>query len=265
MLTVACVLVRANVPFDMGYVERLRDGVRRHLPRQHRLVVLTDQPGDVPGDAYAVRVPTPRGWPGWWSKLELFNPRHGLRGSTLYLDLDVLPVNSVEPIVDHDGDFSLVPDAGNWRGRDGLKVVKRFNSSVMRFDAGPTYHHLYTEWTEDVTRRLWGDQDWIGERLPRGERFPIEWFPRLSELRFLDAVPTALVESELRRRLAKIVLCKKPKNREAAASIPWVRDLWRTEDESSSRDAGREPRDAALCDERVAGGLRASGAQESAR
>lgn len=227
MLTVACVLVRANVPFDMGYVERLRAGVRRHLPRHHRFVVLTDQPGDVPRDVDVIRVPTPNGWPGWWSKLELFNPKSELSGSVAYFDLDVLPVDSVEPIVDFDGDFALVPDAGDWKGRDGLRVVKRFNSSVMRFDAGPTYHHLYREWSEKETKRLWGDQDWIGERLPHGERFPIEWFPRLSELRFLDDVPTAIAEHELRRRRARVVLCKKPKNHEAALTIPWVRDSWR--------------------------------------
>lgn len=214
LVTVACVWVKANVPYPVVYVERLRAMVGRYLDRSCRFVCVTDRPERVPPGVEPIAIPPmPPGMSGWWAKVELFRPQL-FSGRVLYLDLDVLVRSSLAPIVEYPSQFALVPDAGTFQGRNGLKVVKRFNSSVMVWDAGCNTS-LYETFSRDVTRRLHGDQDWIGEQMPHADTMPLAWFPRFSELHGVPPTDPA-----------KVVLVKKPKNEQAAAAYSWFRDAW---------------------------------------
>ena len=217
MITVACVWVNANVAYSADYVLRLRFMAKRGLSIEHRFVCLTDRPEQIPDVETIAIEPPPTSRPGWWSKLELFNPVHGLSGEVLYLDLDVLVVALLMLIVEfeHKG-LALIPHAGTFEGRQGLRVVKRYNSSVMRFSFSAETYALYTAWTPGVARTLWGDQDWIGQQYPDQPTMPLEWFPRLSEVAGAKDFPAD----------AKVILCKRPKNHVAAATWPWVKELW---------------------------------------
>lgn len=218
-LTVACVLVRGHVGFTPDYVLKLRNMVSRALPA-HRFVCLTDQPESLP-DVETITIGTPRGYFAWWAKVELWNPRHEAlqSGRIMYLDLDTLVVDSLLAIAEFSPGLSLVPDdAPNFKGKGELKTVKRFNSSVMSWPGG-AYSEIFTQWTPDVTRRLWGDQDWIGEQFPYASTMPLAWFPRLSQI-------TAKGQIEARMKFARVVLCKKPKNAEAARQWPWFAKAW---------------------------------------
>lgn len=211
-LTVACVWVRGHVPFTADYVTRLASMAKKRLPR-HRFVCLTDQPFRV--DVEAISIPTPpRDVFAWWSKLELFNPKNRLTGRIVYLDLDTLLVNDMTPIVEYPADFALCPHEGNFQPKTKHKVVHRYNSSVMVWDEHESLNRLYNDWTPKVAKRLWGDQDWIGEQYPTAGTMPLEWFPRLSAVR--PPWPAK----------AKVVLCKKPKNSEAAFQWPWFEREW---------------------------------------
>lgn len=223
MLTIICVLVKANVPYTMEYVERLQSMVLRHLGRPHKFVVLTDDPFSVPAGVHtAIKIPTPpKGQGGWWSKLQIFNPALGLSGKAIYLDLDVLLTQNLDAIVDFPQPMALIPHAGTFNGRKGLRVVKRYNSSVIKFNLGE-HPELFEQFNIGVTRRLWGDQDWIAERLPDLPTMPLDWFPRLSELLTGDASSEPPDFGE-----AKVVLCKRPKNADAAAKWPWFNEMWR--------------------------------------
>lgn len=215
MLTVACVLVRGHVAFSPDYVARLHSMVARNVSSEFDFVCLTDQPGRMPKGVRAIIVDTPRpGVKGWWSKIELFKPaRFG--GRVLYLDLDVLVLGPLDAIINYPAEFALAPcGAPNFKGAEGRTVVKRFNSSVMvwNWDA---VAQLYRDWTPAVARRLWGDQDWIGEQCDFAQSMPAAWFPRLSTQR------------EQWGPDAKVVLCKSPKNAEAARKWKWFDDMWR--------------------------------------
>lgn len=212
--TLACVLVRGHVAFTPEYVTRLHSMAKRKLPA-HRFVCLTDQAADLPHDIETVEIKAPRGVFGWWAKLHLFNPEWAMTQRILYLDLDVLIVGDLMPVVEFPAQFALAPDgAPLFKPRDGRRCVKKFNSSVMAFDAG-THPDLYTDWNTFVARRLWGDQDWIGERCHDAVAMPAWWFPRLSEV----GEPPWPIE-------AKVVLCKKPKNAEAIIKLPWFAEEW---------------------------------------
>lgn len=215
MLTVACVLVKGNVPYTPDYVARLAGMVRRSLGRKpHRIVCLTDQPEAMPAGVDAIKITLPPGLFGWWAKLELFNPAHNWRGRILYLDLDVLVVGDLALIGDYPAWFALVPDAGNFQPRNGLRVVKAYNSSVMTWTAGAG-DDIWSAWSPAVAEIFWGDQDWIGAVKPRLAKMPLEWFPRLSQIEWPFIPPET-----------KVVLCKKPKNAIAARDLRGFNELW---------------------------------------
>ena len=220
MATVACVYVRGHVPFSSEYVNRLASMVTRYLDRPFRFVCLTDkvrQSIDHPA-VEQIRIDWIGGIYGWWAKLHLFRTDLGLAGRVLYLDLDTLIVNPLDPILEYPAPFALLPHAGQFQGKHGRTVVKRFNSSVMVFEAG-TLGHLYTRFTPDTAERLWGDQDWIGEQCPEAATLPPAWCPRFSDVRLTSRGFQLHPE-------AKIVLMKTPKNKTAARLYPWVRDRW---------------------------------------
>lgn len=91
MITFACVL-RTGGDYEPAHVQALRDGVARNLRAPHRFVCLTDHPR-VGGDTLPLRM----GWPGWWSKIELFDGR--LRGPVVYADLDTIVVGALDDMV----------------------------------------------------------------------------------------------------------------------------------------------------------------------
>ena len=221
MVTVSCVFVRGRAGYKPEYVYRLRAMVFHNLAREHRFVVLTDQPHLFPG-LEAIRIPsTPIYERAWWSKVNLFSPLLP-KGRQLYIDLDSLISQELGPIVDYPAQLALIPHAGNWDDQGALKVVKRFNSSVMVWDAEAEQpKRIYDHFYPLVMERLWGDQDWIGEVCFDAATMPLEWFPRLSEI----TTPGRFdIPSE-----AKVVLCKKPKNAEAEKRWPEFSRLWRSQ------------------------------------
>jgi hypothetical protein len=212
-LTVVCVFVRGHVPFTAEYVVRLHSMAKRTLPA-HRFVCLTDKADLLPSFIETKPAKVPRHLYGWWAKVQLFNPKLELGDRIIYFDLDILLLGGLDEVVHYPAPFALAPDGGNFKPRDKRQCVKRFNSSVMVWDHG-TRPDLYEEWNEHVTHRLWGDQDWIGERCPDAAAMPREWFPRFSEVGD-PPFPT----------IAKAILCKKPKNALAIQQYRWFNEAW---------------------------------------
>ena len=216
-LTVACVFVQGNVDYTPHYVANLRSMVARNLSTPHRFVCLTDRPVTVENieGVEPIRISTMPG-PGWWSKLRYFDEMTGLEGRVLCLDLDLVVIRPLDEIVRRRSPFSVVPHAGTFNGRNGLRVVKKYNTSVMYFPRIEDYRWLFSEFHTSLVRELWGDQDYIGQVVADAATMPIEWFPRLSEVR----QPPWPLE-------AKVILAKKPKPHEAADELPWFREFWR--------------------------------------
>lgn len=234
MLTVACVYVKGPYPYSADYVIRLEKMVRRYLQRPFRFVCLVDADtlrelggllsttheshprGLTLISSLADRVP--RNGAGYWNKVRLFQPGQ-FSGRVLYLDLDTLVVAPLDPIVDYPAPFALTEDAlvreraHLDRDRYNRRLVRRYNSSVMVWDAG-TAADVWHYWTPAVADRLSTDQDWIAERHPEAAAMPLDWFPRISRVQ--PPWPTE----------AKVVLVKKPKNHEAVERWPWFEPLW---------------------------------------
>jgi FkbM family methyltransferase len=220
-LTVACVLVDGPYrAYNVDYVVRLERMVRRHLARPYRFVCLTDgRKGDLPAPIETVRIPSVPGQEGYWAKVQLFNPAWGFSGRMLYLDLDTLVVRDLAPIVDFPAELALTEDALVQErahlatDRYGRRLVRKFNSSVIVWDAG-THDALCTRWRARDAARLSTDQDWIAEQAPTAQAMPLAWFPRISHVQ--PPWPDD----------AKVVLCKKPKNHEAVVRWPALEPWW---------------------------------------
>src|SRR5262245_18875052 len=218
-MIIACVRVNGNVPYAPEYVYKLRNMVQRHVGvKDARFVCLTDRPEELP-DIETIEIPPPVGYYGWWSKLQLFNPKHFSNGEgVLYLDLDVLIMQNLLPLIAASigSTLTLVPDEGAFAGANGKRVIKKYNSSVMTFVTG-AHSDLYTQWNASVAAELWGDQDWIGLRKPNQLTFPRAWFPRISNIGADEGKAVG----------ARVVLCKRPKNHIAAQMWPWVNTVWK--------------------------------------
>jgi len=132
--TIACVLKSGGI-YTADWVLRLKRGIERHASAPSRFVCLTDI--EVPGTDV---LPLREGWPGWWSKIELFRPGL-LTGPTRYLDLDVVVVGDVAPSLTACSAFTMVHERGKsdyfnssamaWRGDQGW-VFEAFRSDPAR-------------------------------------------------------------------------------------------------------------------------------------
>lgn len=228
-LTICCLLVRGEfVGYSPEYVRRLKVMVDRFCARHFRFCCLTDQPEAMPAGVEPIPIRRFDGCHAYWSKLQLFDPRHAWTGRMLYIDLDSLIVAPLDPIIDFPAEFALTEDAFIVErahlnvDRYGRRLVRRFNSSVMVWDGG-TQTDLFTKWTPADAERLSTDQDWCGEQAIDAQGMDLSWFPRLSRL----AEDEAFAQTGAPMPPAATVLfCKKPKPHEAVVRWPWVDRVW---------------------------------------
>jgi hypothetical protein len=155
-LTVLCVL-KSGGDYNAEYVRKLRDGVARHLTIPHRFVCLSDV--EVPCE----RIPLKHGWPGWWSKLEVFRP-DVITGHTLYLDLDTVIVGDMNPVASIPYDFAMlnIREKDTQVGNSGaMWLAKPFPDVYERFAARPNFWMDYHR--KNAHDRYMGDQAFISD------------------------------------------------------------------------------------------------------
>jgi hypothetical protein len=145
---VAC--VKVGTLYGPEYVNRLAAMVARNTTRAHRFVCLTDDPRGLTCEF----LPVDTDLTGWWAKLALFKDRvFGER--VIYLDLDTVICGNIDFLFDYTGPFAILRS---------FLPPSRYGSAVMSFIPGLGY--LWNDFTRDVMARLYGDQDWIEERVP---------------------------------------------------------------------------------------------------
>jgi hypothetical protein len=138
MKNVVC--MKWGAKFPPSYVNTLASMVGRHLPQPYRFICFTDDGSgldkkievrplpDVPEMERQLDGTLPeRGW----RKLTVLgsNLGGGLSGDALFLDLDVIVLDSLEPFFTESGKFIIIKD---WNLSDAVIG----NSSVFRFEIG---------------------------------------------------------------------------------------------------------------------------------
>ena len=120
--------------YGANYVNILAAMVRRNMTRPYRFVCFTDN-GDGLNPGIEVRplpkLELPKHWPErCWTKLTVFGEKLAdLEGRALFLDLDVVILDSLEPFFELPGEFRIIDD---W----DFKGSVIGNSSVFRFEIG---------------------------------------------------------------------------------------------------------------------------------
>lgn len=183
MQSVNVLCIKWGKKYGPEYVNRLHSMVSRHLNRPYRFVCLTD---DAQGIDPAIEVkPIPAiGFPefderkpwtfghGWLKLTSFAKPLYDLEGRTLFLDLDIVIVDSLDPFFDQPGEFVVIKE---WDKSDGTG-----NTSVYLFTAGAHEDALdylktgYPKAVEDVRN----EQEFITGYLGRQGKvsfWPDEW------------------------------------------------------------------------------------------
>jgi hypothetical protein len=188
---------------------RLKAMVERQLTIPHRFVCLSNV--CVPCE----RIPLTEGWPGWWSKLELF--KHDLGERVLYLDLDVLVTGSLDELVNFPENMGVMPPhhvlLGEPAPRSRPGLIARYQTSCMVWSRG-IGREFFEYFEPHQMARLNGDQDWLAHVDPDIPVMPVEWFRKLRQC--TQGPPEGV----------KVVLSMPWKNDAAAVKFPWVKKLW---------------------------------------
>lgn len=163
------VCIKWGRKYPSAYVNRLFGMVRRSLSRPHRFVCLTDDASGLRREVEARPLPEPN-LKGWWHKLGLFKPKvYDLSGRTLFLDLDTVVVDALDPFFESEADFQII--------RDWTPADPDVNSSVFRITIG-TYPQIWEIFRQDPSRVIehyHGDQDWIAHMIPCAPAWPDGW------------------------------------------------------------------------------------------
>ena len=162
------------------YVNRLYAMVRRHLTGDFRMVCLTDDAHGIRTEVACFPIPPlelPSGIPErGWTKLATFAADlHGLHGTALFLDLDVVIVGPLDGFFTQPGEFMIIHDYKRpWRITG--------NSSVYRYTLGahPDVLEYFRTHFEQVRSTFRNEQAYLSDFMHRKgllSYWPAGWCP----------------------------------------------------------------------------------------
>jgi hypothetical protein len=198
-MTKQIVCMKWGAAYGAEYVNRLYRMIERNITGPFRLVCLTDDDAGIIDAVDCFPCPTIDAPPPYdnrpWRKVSLWGERVAdLEGEVLFLDLDLVIVDSLDPFFDYGEGFCVIY---NWT-QPGLKVG---NTSVYRFTVG-SRTELLERFTADpmkviktfgnsqtyVTRNVgdvtfWPDAWCKSFKVHCIPRWPLNWLqtPRLPE------------------------------------------------------------------------------------
>ena len=213
--------------------------VSRNLSLPHRFACFTDDPGGLDAGIEhfpipPVRVPTHLQQEAW-NKLGTFSyPLGDLEGQALFLDLDIVIVDSIDCFFEYPGEFCIIH---NWTHPD--RIVG--NSSVYRFKIGNHTDILrhYHEDPDAAKQEYRNEQAFLSHQLgaDRLTYWPAEWCVSFKR----HCMPPRLLAPFVRPKLppgARIIAFHgHPKPDEAIRGewkgrfrkmrkTPWIADYW---------------------------------------
>jgi len=238
------VCMKWGTRYAAEYVNRLYAMVRRHTTGELRFICMTDDQSGLREEVERwncphIDIPPPHNNRGW-RKVTLFAERLGdLSGDVLYLDLDIVITDGIDPIFDHPGRFVIMPNPTQPKSGIG-------NTSVYRFRVGEHTDVLSTL-LEDPQRHIdehTNSQTYISRTLADEMTFlPPEWCVSFKK-QCIPPWPTRLWKPPTRPEGARVVIFTgKPDPDEAARGrwpapvhkklykrirpASWVREHWR--------------------------------------
>lgn len=188
--TVNVLCMKWGTLYNEQHVNKLYSMVRRHLSRPFRFVCFTDNAQGLLPEVEARPLPrlnTPAGMKDtrWFKLAMLAGKLEDLQGTALFLDLDLIVVDSLDPFFELPGDFCVVRDADLFK----TKLIDVFrparvaeyrkvgNTSVFRYEIGK-FAHLVERFERDpqaVLDQYRNEQEYITLNL--GKTGQISFWP----------------------------------------------------------------------------------------
>jgi hypothetical protein len=177
------ICIKWGTKYGPDYVNKLRNMVQRHLKRPHRFVCLTDDTTGIDPTIETKAIPMvgfsefderkPWTFGHGWLKLTSFAPTlYDLRGRTLFLDLDIVIVDSLDPFFDAQADFTVIKE---WDKKD-----ETGNTSCYLFNIGAhtdALDYLKNDYPQSIAN-VRNEQEFITQFVARQGRlayWPAEW------------------------------------------------------------------------------------------
>ena len=172
------ICMKWGTKYGANYVNILAGMVRRHISRPHRFVCFTDDGNGLHPDIETRPLPE-LDLPGHlpergWNKLTVLGEKLAdLEGQALFLDLDVVILDSLDSFFELSGEFRIIHD-WDFKG----KIIG--NSSVFRFEIGKhadVLEHFLTH-GEEVRAQHRNEQAYLSHAIhAKGilEYWPDEW------------------------------------------------------------------------------------------
>ena len=157
------------------YVNVLKSMIARHTTVPYQFHCMTENKTGLHNDVNVIPLPKGDHIKTWWSKLAMFQNDIGIKGTILYLDLDVIVFRNIDELFKYNpGKFMIIRDFNRCRVKDW----KQSNSSIMRWDTG-TMNYLWNDFNSNPSQaigKMHGDQDWIMKRAKDDiNHWPDEW------------------------------------------------------------------------------------------
>jgi hypothetical protein len=167
--TIAC--LKYGNKYAPEYVNKLYSMVSRNCSYKHEFICFTDDKTGLNSNIKIIPLKTFDDIKGWWYKTFLFDPSYNLKGSILFIDLDVILFNTIDKFFDYEASKFCISRGYRKDNKNGM------NSSCFRFNAG-SYSFIYEKFMKDrqeIMNRLHGDQDWIQENITDHVFWPDDW------------------------------------------------------------------------------------------
>jgi hypothetical protein len=235
------ICMKWGTKYGPEYVNRLYAMVKRHLPGDFQMVCLTDDALGIRQDVVCLPIPAldlPDGIPerGWTKLVSFAADLHGLTGTALFLDVDVVIVGSLDVFFEQAGEFLIIHDYKRpWRITG--------NSSVYRFELGahPDVLSYFRTHVDEIRRKFRNEQAYLSDFLYRQGKlqyWDASWCPSF-KYHGIPVWPTKYWKAPFIPKDARIVVfhgeCNPPdalagkRNRRWRFIQPasWVADHWR--------------------------------------
>lgn len=155
--------------YNANYVNRLYSMVRRNITIPFDFYCITENNEGI--DKNIIIKPIPNiDLEGWWFKVTLFQKdAYGLKGQTLFIDLDMVIIGNIDAICQHQGSFSTIK-GWNQNYLQNAVFVFNINQHCQVYDD-------FMKNPKQLAKEFNGDDIWMTEVLDKDKVsfFPDDW------------------------------------------------------------------------------------------
>lgn len=159
--------------YSAEYVNILYNMVHRHCTIPFKFACITEDPSGLNSAIHHVNLPRQQLY-GWWYKPWVFSSEFPLKGTILFMDLDIVINDSIDDLWDFSpGKFCIIHDFIKTFNTQWCK----FNSSVFRFESDSGMEYIWDDLIGDTTQiaNYRGDQEWMDDKIFDYTFWPNDW------------------------------------------------------------------------------------------